>query len=227
MRDSRISTAGLRVLRLLVGNPPQTVAELTDQTRVTRTAVTEQLNELMAAGFVHRSVEKTSRRGRPRHLYSSTQSALELVFSSNLRVMAPAMLRAIIEIGGQEVTTQVLARVGEIIADHYRKDITAVDPAERLREFSELLNREGTLSDLEEHQGELVLRERICPFSEVVDGHREICEMEAKMISAVVGQPLELCDCRQDGCDSCTFQLHQPTVKHNSLPPVDVSLPAD
>jgi predicted transcriptional regulator len=83
MPDATISAAGLRVVRLLVGNPPQTVSSLIRATGVTRTAVTEQLNELIAAGFVERDTERLSGRGRPRHLYRTTQAALVLLFASN------------------------------------------------------------------------------------------------------------------------------------------------
>lgn len=52
-------------MKLLVGNPPQTITDLIRAAGVTRTAVTEQLNELVAAGFVERSMERLSGRGRP------------------------------------------------------------------------------------------------------------------------------------------------------------------
>ena len=45
MADATISAAGLRIAKLLVGHPPQTVSDLLDAAGVTRTAVTEQLNE--------------------------------------------------------------------------------------------------------------------------------------------------------------------------------------
>ena len=76
MADATVSAAGLRIVKLLVGNPPQTVSDLIDTTGVTRTAVTEQLNELVAAGFVERSTERLTGRGRPRHLYKATDAAL-------------------------------------------------------------------------------------------------------------------------------------------------------
>ena len=68
MVHATVTPAGLRVVKLLVGNPPQSIADLMDATGVTRTAVTEQLNELVAAGFVERRTERVAGRGRPRHL---------------------------------------------------------------------------------------------------------------------------------------------------------------
>ena len=86
MPDIAISPAGLRIVKLLVGHPPQTVADLTRAAGVTRTAVTEQLNELMAAGFV----ERTDRAARPAAAgratcYKATDAALVLLFAGNQR----------------------------------------------------------------------------------------------------------------------------------------------
>ena len=75
-----ITPAAMRIVKSLVGTPPQTVVELMEATGVTRTAVTEQLNELEAAGLVERTVEKLSGRGRPRHRYATTNAAMVLLF---------------------------------------------------------------------------------------------------------------------------------------------------
>ena len=197
----------MRVLRLLVGRPPQTVAELTAASGVTRTAITEQLNELLAGGFVQRSTEKTARRGRPRHLYAATKDALELLFDSNLRLVVPAMLRALRDVVGPESSRQVLDRVGSILAEYYGHRIEGDGPQERLKDFAGLLESEGIVVDLDHENGGLQLHERTCPFAEMVDDSREVCQMEQQMISAIVGLPVVLSDCRLDGCECCTFDL--------------------
>ena len=58
-----VSTAGMRMMNLLVGKPPQTVQELVDSTDVTRTAITEQLNELLGAGLIERKRQPPTGRG--------------------------------------------------------------------------------------------------------------------------------------------------------------------
>src|SRR3972149_778842 len=104
MADAIVSAAGMRVIRLLVGAAPPTVFDLMDATGVTRTAITEQLNELVAGGFVERTVERLPGRGRPRHLYRATSAALLLLFASNQRLVVPAIWRAIGGIGGGGVS---------------------------------------------------------------------------------------------------------------------------
>ena len=183
--------AGVRVIKLLVGKPPQTVADLIDTTGVTRTAVTEQLNELMAAGFVERSVERLPGRGRPRHLYKATDAALVLLFANNQRLVVPAIWRAIDDIGGEELTEKVLKRVSRHLADTYSTRVTAKTPEDRLRQMTHLLAEEGGLVDVVAgDEGQLVLYKRSCPFISMADEKGSICCVDQDMMSNVVGCPV-------------------------------------
>ena len=94
MSDVTISPAGLRVMKLLVGNPPQAVSDLIRATGVTRTAVTEQLSELAATGFVERATERLPGRGRPRHLYKATDAAMVLLMMASAYYTVRALERA-------------------------------------------------------------------------------------------------------------------------------------
>jgi DeoR family transcriptional regulator, suf operon transcriptional repressor len=210
MPDATISTAGLRIMKLLVGNPPQAVADLIDATGVTRTAVTEQLSELVAAGFVERATERLPGRGRPRHLYKATDAAMVLLFASNQRLVVPAIWRAIGEVGGEELTKKVLKRVGRALAEHYNRKITAKKPQERLRQFISLLTAEGGLIEaVEDDQGQLVLYKRSCPFMSMVDQRRSVCHIDQDVLDAVVGRPVRQTACRHDGAPCCTFEIDE------------------
>ena len=128
-----ISLAGMKVVKLLVGKPPQTVADLIEATGVTRTAVTEQLNELVAAGFVDRETERLSGRGRPRHLYQATDDALVLLFSGNQQLVVPAIWHALEEIGGNKLV-DTLGRVDRFtkkFGGEYFKQSTKKDKGKR------------------------------------------------------------------------------------------------
>jgi len=208
MSDATISAAGLRIVKLLVGNPPQTVADLIEITGVTRTAVTEQLNELVAAGFVERGVERLPGRGRPRHLYKATDAALLLLFANNQRLVIPAIWKAIGDLGGDELMRNVLKRVSRQLADYYNTKITAKKPVERLRQMIGLLSAEGGLVEaVEGEQGQLVLCKRSCPFISLADDKRSICCVDLEMMNAVVGRPVRRTACRHEGAPCCTFEI--------------------
>jgi predicted ArsR family transcriptional regulator len=208
MPDATISAAGLRVMKLLVGNPPQTISDLIRAAGVTRTAVTEQLNELVAAGFVERSMERLPGRGRPRHRYKATDAALVLLFASNQRLVVPAIWRAIDEFSDDELADKIRKRVSHLLAEHYSAKITAKRPTERLRQFFDLLTAEGGLIEVVEgDRGQLVLCKRSCPFISMADQQRSVCHIDQDMMSAVVGRSVRQTACRHEGAPCCTFEV--------------------
>jgi predicted ArsR family transcriptional regulator len=208
MAEATVSAAGMRIVRLLVGTPPQTVAQMIRATGVTRTAVTEQLNELVAGGFVERTTERLPGRGRPRHLYSATHAALLLLFASNQRLVVPAVWRAIDKIGSVDLTRKVLEHVSEELADHYRRRISGTTPEERLHEMCQLLEDEGCIVEIdEEEDGQLSIRRRSCPFISMFEESRSVCQVDKRVLSLVVGAPVEQKTCRHDGAPCCTFEL--------------------
>ena len=209
MPDATVSAAGLRIVKLLVGNLPRTIAELTDGAGVTRTAVTEQLNELAESGFVQRTTERLAGRGRPRHLYSTTPAALLLLFADNQRLVVPTIWQAIRESGGEALVGEILNRVSGLLAAHYNRKIQAQEPVERLREMTALLAAEGAVVEVCEQDGQLVLYKRSCPFIAMVDENRAICAVDQDMMSAVVGSPVHRTACRHDGDPCCAFEIIQ------------------
>jgi DeoR family transcriptional regulator, suf operon transcriptional repressor len=207
MPDATVSPAGLRIVKLLVGNRPRTVADLIDDAGVTRTAVTEQLNELVENGFVQRSTERLAGRGRPRHLYSATQAALLLLFADNQRLVVPTIWEAIRQSGGETLVDDVLQRVSCMLAEHYSSKIKAQEPAARLREMTKLLEDEGAVVEVSEENGQLVLYKRSCPFIAMADERGVVCVLDQNMMSAVVGRPVTRTACRREGDPCCTFEI--------------------
>jgi predicted ArsR family transcriptional regulator len=208
--DIVVNAAGMRVIRLLVGNPPQTVSELMEATGVTRTAITEQLNELLAAGFVQRTVERLSGRGRPRHLYSATAAALLSLFASNQHLVVPAIWKAIEMAGGEELAGKILKRVSSILASHYLRRITAREPAERLRQLADLLRQEGGLVEIGGKGGQLVIHKRSCAFISMFEERRAVCRVDEDLIRSVVGCMVRRINWRHDGDPCCSFELVPP-----------------
>lgn len=203
-----ISAPGLRIMKLLVGMPPQTVSDLLKVVGVTRTAIAEQLNELVLAGYLERSVEKLDGRGRPRHRYKATDAALTLLFASNQRVVVPIIWRAIREVGGEEVSQKVFRQVCQLLAEHYNRQVTAKRPRDRLRQLIELLTAEGALIEIvEDDRGRLVLHRRSCPFISMVDDQRNVCHIDREVLSRVVGRPVHRTACRHEGAPCCTFEI--------------------
>jgi predicted ArsR family transcriptional regulator len=208
MPEATVTPAAMRIVKLLVGNPPLTVADLMDVTGVTRTAITEQLNDLVACGFVERTIERLPGRGRPRHLYSVTTAALLLLFANNQHLVVPAIWKAIHETGGRDLVRKVLKRVTQRMVEHYRPRVSGTTPEQRLREMTELLIEEGQLVEIaEDDGGSLVMRKRSCPFISMFEEMRTVCDVDVDFMSVIVGAPVRRTACRHDGAPCCTFEL--------------------
>lgn len=208
MSQITVTDAGMRIVEFLVGNPPKTMADLIKDSGVTRTAVTEQLIELLAAGLVARSVERTPGRGRPRHRYEATGAAMLFLFADNQRLVVPALWKAIHEVGGEQFTKKVLKRVGKSVAEHYKSRVKGRTPRARLRQLVELLRKEGGLLAVESDGiGGLRIHKRSCPFFCMYEEMESVCTVDREMMSLVVGAKVKRIACRHDGDPCCTFEL--------------------
>ncbi len=207
LTELSVSSAGMRLVKRMVGNPPMSIAQLMEATGVTRTAVTEQLGELMGGGFVERRLERLPGRGRPHHLYTATHAALLLLFPGAQQLVVPAMWTAIEEAGGEPLTRRVMIRVAHQLARHYRNRIRGRSPRKRLEQISAVLREEGALVETVVEDGRLVLRKRSCPFISMLDDKRAVCCIDEEMLSAVVGQPVRRIAYRHEGDPCCSFEL--------------------
>jgi len=208
MAETLVTPAGMKILKILVGNPPHTVSELMKKTGVTRTAITEQLNELMAAGFVERSLQPLAGRGRPRYLYSITDRALMVLFPGSSHLVVPAIWRAIRKLGGQKLIQQVINEVTQDLVTYYSEKITARQPEKRLRQLLDLWRQEGSVLDIiSERDGRILFQKRSCPFLSMYEAAGDICYVDLELISAIVGHPVRRIASRHEGAPCCSFEL--------------------
>lgn len=209
MPGPTVSEAGMRLVELLVGKPPQSVEDLVKAAGVTRTAVVERLHELTAAGFVSRSVQRLPGKGRPRHRYSLTDAALVRLFPGDQSLASSAMWRAIQDIGGAKLENQVLKRINRALVDHYKHQLRGRTPAERFRELAKVFREaEGNVVEVEAGDaGRLMMRRRNCPFFAMFGESQVVCHIDEKMVSAIVGAPVQRTACRHDGDPCCVFEI--------------------
>jgi predicted ArsR family transcriptional regulator len=207
MSDAIISASGMRIIKLLVGKPPITITSLIKILDVTRTAVTEQVNELVRSGFVERQIQRPAGPGRPQFLYNATHSASLILYAQNQCRVVPSIWKALDDIGGDDLLRKVLKKVSKTLAEHYIAKITAKKPQERLRQMAKHLNAEGGLTEAFMEKGKLVLRKRSCPFLRMIDEKRTICCVDQEMMSQIVGKTVRRTACRHDGSPCCTFEI--------------------
>ena len=199
------SPAG-EVLTLLQRKGAATVKELEDALAVTATAVRQQLNVLLAEGFIEQRAENVGRGPAEARLFADRQGPRAL----------PAPLRRVHQLAAARDPPGRGSRQGggvagrawrKRMAEQYSQQIAARLPQERAQALTELLNAKGIMAEVQFEPDGIVFREYTCPYYELAREHRAICDMEQDMIEHVMNQPVELVSCTLDGHHGCQFKI--------------------
>jgi predicted ArsR family transcriptional regulator len=193
----------------LIGKPPQTITELVKALNVTRTAVTEQVNELVAIGFLEQRLEYNGSRGRPRYLFSATDLAMRKLFEGLQDVIVPSIWRAIRKRLGDQILNQICYDIANDLAVSYARQLTTSTPKERMYEFVSYLKRTGRLVECQECNGDIAIKKFNCPFISMVEDTRTACYIDQLCMQLLSGEEtsVELTENRLDGPTCCTFLI--------------------
>lgn len=206
-----VSEAGMRIMRQLIGQPPQTMTQLIDVLKVTRTAVSEQLSELTAIGYVGQTLVHCGGRGRPRFSFSATELAMRRLFEGNQDIVVPAMWRSIRRHFDDEAVEKIAHDVAVEIARQFTKQMKGKSYRSRMKEFVDILVRTGRLAEYHEKKNGVEIRKFNCPFISMADETGTLCRIDRLCMQIIVGNkelaPVKLTSSRHDGNSCCTFYL--------------------
>lgn len=181
-----------------------TIKELEDLLGVTTTAVRQHLSSLLAEGYVARS-RVHSGVGRPHHVYTITEKAHEL-FACHCDDLALTLLEEVFALEGPERTQLLLGRVGSRLAQRYADTVRSTALQQRVEELAAALYRNGVLTDVVAGDDDtFILKTYNCPYHELAQEHRDICDMDKDMMRQVLGSNVNLSTCMMDGHTGCSF----------------------
>lgn len=152
---------------------------------ITAVTVRHHLEILRGDGLVAAPiVRRRTTPGRPQHVYSLTDRALEL-FPNNYRQFAQQLLLQIkSQLPRQEVNV-ILENVAERMAgDAIPPDVPM--PA-RLERVVEYLTSQGYQATWEATDQGYFLRTNNCPYHHLAADHEELCAMDMRLISTLLG----------------------------------------
>jgi predicted ArsR family transcriptional regulator len=99
----------------------------------------------------------------------------------------------------------LLQRIASRMSEAY--GISGDTTKERMQAVAKLFGDRSIPISVGEN-GELpVLTAKCCPYPDLADADRSVCAMEKMMFSEMVGEKLNLTECRLDGGTCCTFEL--------------------
>lgn len=193
------------VIEILQRHGPLRIKDIEEHLGVTKTAVRQQLTSLMADGLVSTHMVREGV-GRPHYVYSLTGKARELFACYCDEVVLSLYEELIAEVGPSRVT-HMLDRVSQRLARRYDGQFPGSALADRVRGLAQSLDARGILTDLQATDSGYILKEYNCPYHELAQEHREICEMEQTMMSQVLSADVELTQCMMDGHHGCHFNV--------------------
>ena len=181
-----------------------TVGQLVAAMGVTATAVRQRLIRLMAFGLISRT-QTTAGRGRPSHHYELTDKGRQAA-NNNLGDLAVVLWEEVHQIADPDLRRKVISGVVERLAKKYEAQMQGETVEERMRSFSQLFAERDIPVSVEHKDGLPVIKVSGCPYPTLADDSRDICEMEQQLLERVIGHPVDLCQCQQDGDQCCSFQ---------------------
>lgn len=202
---SELVPSDVAILDLLRKRDRMSVSELTVAMEVTSTAIRQRLSRLRAQGFIDRQVAKLGR-GRPAHRYSLTQEGRRKT-GANFADLAIALWHEIHSIQDIEIRRGLLDRISRRLVDAYADQIHGDTLREKMDWLCTLFGARGVPLAVETPLGELpVLTVLACPYPELAEQDRDVCTMERKVFSELLGQDMRLTGCQLDGATCCTFE---------------------
>ncbi|HMO15607.1 MAG TPA: winged helix-turn-helix transcriptional regulator [Pirellulaceae bacterium] len=192
------------ILDLLRNEGAMSIDQLIARTGVTATAVRQRLGKVMASGLVERFEVKHGR-GRPSHEYRLSKDGYRSV-GNNLADLADAMWEELQAIPNQELRRTILTGVASRLAVKYGELISGDNPEERLAEVAKIFGKKNVPFVVEEREGLKVLKIVGCPYPELNNSNKEICELEKKFLSKLIHSDVTVnqTTCGVGTC--CTFE---------------------
>ena len=193
-----------QVIEYIKRNGSATIKELETLLNVTTNAVRQHLQALQAEGYIERRQVNIGV-GRPHHAYSITAKAHEL-FACHCDDLALTLLDEVFALEGEDRAKLLLNRVSDRLASRYASSVRGEMLQDRVEQLAGALSQRGVLTDINvEDENTIILHAYNCPYHELAQEHRSICEMDEDVMRKVLGSDVNLSACMMDGHNGCSF----------------------
>lgn len=204
------------ILDILRVKKQATVDELVDDlekrrgTSITAVTVRHHLNELLKEQLVTTAeLKHRDSPGRPQHVYVLTGAAIEH-FPSNYQPLVTHLLE---QLTNSLSNTQINV-LFEGVADHMAIDasIPQLSTVERLNYVVSYLNDHGYNANWEQGEDGFILNTTNCPYHQLAEGNRSLCEMDMRLVSSLLGIVPRLVSRISDGDAACSYFIPDKTI---------------
>lgn len=204
--DSPIRPVDQLVLDLLRRDEGLSVTDLMERLEVTATAIRQRLDRLEEADYIERRKHSVGR-GRPSYCYFLTDKGWRQV-GVTYTDLAVALWNEVMAIDDPALKESLVERVSQRMGRSLREQLPDSNLDERMRVIAGLLTSRRVPTSVKTNDGLSVIEVQACPYPDLAssDHDRSVCTLEQKVLSAALGQQLELSQCRLDGHGCCQFK---------------------
>ena len=200
------------VIETLSQQGPLPVEEIARAARVSTMALRYHLTLLARDGLiVQRDVARRGSVGRPQMMYALVEDAREHL-PKKYHALAAQLLDEATQTLGAKETRAMLRRAGRHAATAAPPLRRGAGTQARLNRATKFLSERGYMARWEKSNGDLLLNVCNCPYRQVAQEHREVCDMDVAMIGALMDAPFKMTRCiaRDDG--RCQFVVSKKVL---------------
>ncbi len=177
---------------------------------LTPVTVRHHLDVLRSQGLIDTPVaQHRASPGRPRYVYMLTEKA-EAFFPKNINALTQHMLAELQHSLSPDQINVIFDGVASRMASELEPGRDGETLEERLDRVAAHLSEHGYEAHWESHPEGYVLHTRNCPYSSVVGGHQDVCLLDMKYLSRLLGTVPRRLTHLQDGAESCSYLIMRP-----------------
>lgn len=211
-----VQTTRYRILEIMKEQGDVTVAELAGKLEMAPVSVRHHLDVLLGENLIcSPRVRRHGTVGRPVQIYALTEAA-NVHFPRNHESLAMRMLDEIKSLLPAEQVQIILDRMADSEASQAPSLPEDATLEQRVQLTVEFLNQRGYLARYERHGDAYTLYTLNCPYSGVSEQHRELCAMDLRLISTLLGAPPAPVNRLADGGCRCAYRIGMLGIEGSS-----------
>ncbi len=179
-------------------------------TAITAVTVRHHLNELLKEQLITTTdLKHRDSPGRPQHVYILTDAALAH-FPNNYQPLINHLLEHLSNsLSGNEINVLFEGVADKMAANAAIPNLSIV---ERLNYVVQYLNEHGYNAYWEDHDEGFVLYTTNCPYHQVAQENRMLCDMDMRLVSSLLGIAPRLLSRLSDGGSTCSYFIPCKTI---------------
>lgn len=201
-----------QVLNILLQKQRATINELADEVGIHPISVRHHIAKLESLGQI-RSEEIKGSVGRPKRVYSLTQSGME-EFPTRYLTLSIRLLEQLKGVLPEPTVSKLFREIAaDMVDDHTAQiDLSRLEFEERLELITKMLEAEGFTIEITPNDSGYEIKGISCPYKHVGEEHPEICMVDQAIIERILATKVEKIHCVLSGDQYCSYQTPTPPI---------------